>query len=228
MAVTVELVPFLDDLRELYVRPRGFERFHAYLEKMQTATGEMNLPISNVNPMAKPHALQRVEQLQALGGEAIAFDAARAAAARLDGHDSLRLILIVVDDALGGWTNRWFTQFAHRYERRHEVQRGWITVPCWTSEDPSAGAIERETVATLYRTVDERRNGPVRTLRDILAREIRAQRFAGNVSEYERPSYAQTVEPYLDSRDAPVVMPALYGDAVAESLGYSPLGVAIG
>lgn len=228
MAVTVELVPFLDELRELYLQPRGFERFNAYLEKIRTSTGEMNLPISNVNPMAKPHALQRVERLQALGAEAIAFDAARAAAARLDGDDSLRLIVIVVDDALGGWTNRWFTQFAHRYERRHEVRRGWVTVPCWSSEEPSAGAIERETAATLYRTIDERRSGPVRSLRDILAREIRAQRFAGEASPYESPSYAQTIEPYLDSREAPVVMSALYGDRVAESLGYSPLGVAIG
>jgi hypothetical protein len=228
VAVAVELVPLLDELRRLYSRPRGIERFECYLEKLRSSTGEMELPIANVNPMAKSHVLERVEQLLALEAETIAFDAARAAAERLDGEDSLRLVVIVVDDALGGWTNRWFAQFAHRYERRHEVQRGWITVPCWSSEDPSAGAIERETVAALYRTVDERRNGPVRALRDILAREIRAQRFAGNASEFESPSYAQTVEPYLDSHDAPVVMTALYGDAVAASLGYAPLGVAPG
>lgn len=225
MAVSVELVPFLAQLRDLYSQPRGFARFKDYLDILRTQTGEMELPISNVNPMAKPHVLERVEQLIALGAEEIALEAAREGAARLsDVDDALRLIVIVADDALGGWTNRAFAEFAHRHESKHQVQRGWVVVMLWSSEEPSAELIRAETLASLYRTIDERRNGKMRTLREILDREIRTQRFAGAVSPYENAEYHAKVEPYLDSGAAPVVMAALYGDDVAESLGYRPLG----
>jgi hypothetical protein len=223
MAVTVDLVPFLDVLRALYQQPRGFERFQAYLGKLRSSTGEMELPISNVNPMAKPHVLERVEHLIALDAERVAIDAAREGAARLEGDDALRLLVIVIDDAAGGWTNRWFAQHAHRYERRHEVQRGWVTVPCWSSEIPSTEAIERETRASLYRTLDERRHGAVRTLGAILDRESSALAFAGIESPYDSASYRAFVDPYLDSDAAPVVMTALYGNDVAATLGYPPL-----
>lgn len=223
MAVTVELVPFLEELRALYRQPRGLERFQAYLGKLRSSTGEMELPISNVNPMAKPHALACVEGLLALDAERVAIDAAREAAAAFDGDESLRLLVIVIDDAAGGGTNRWFAQHAHRYERRHEVQRGWVTVPCWSSEVPSAEAVERETRAALYRTLDERRHGVVRTLGAMLDRESRALAFAGIESPYASAEYRAFVEPYLGSNAAPVVMAALYGNDVAATLGYPPL-----
>lgn len=225
MAVTVDGVPFLERLRELYTHPRGFARFNEYLAMLRSATGEMELPISSVNPIAKPHVLERVEQLIALDAERLALDAAREGTARLGGDDALRLIVIVADDAQGGWTNRYFSEFAHRHERKHEVQRGWITAVWWSSEDPSVERLRMETLATLYRTIDERRNGAVRTLRAILDREIRTAHFAGVASPYEEAAYRAAIEPHLDSRAAPIVMAALYGDEVAESLGYPPLGI---
>ncbi|MGA7748225.1 MAG: hypothetical protein WCC70_15140 [Candidatus Aquilonibacter sp.] len=225
MAVSVELVPFLAQLRDLYSQPRGFARFKDYLDILRTQTGEMELPISNVNPMAKPHVLERVEQLIALGAEEIALEAAREGAARLsDVDDALRLIVIVADDALGGWTNRAFTEFAHRYESKHHVARGWVVVMLWSSEEPAVELLRAETLATLYRTVDERRNGKVRTLREILEREGRALTFAGGESPYGSAAFRAKVQPYLDSHAAPVVFAALYGDETAASLGYPPLG----
>ncbi|HTU69678.1 MAG TPA: hypothetical protein VMF11_05100 [Candidatus Baltobacteraceae bacterium] len=226
MSIDVELVPFLTQLRELYSQPRGFARFKEYLDILRSQTGEMELPISNVNPMAKPQVLEYVEQLIALDAESEALQAARDGARRFDGvDDALRLIVIVADDAQGGWTNRYFTEFAHRYERKHEVARGWATVMLWSSEQPSPNLVRTRALETLYRTVDERAHGPVRTLREILDREMRTQRFAGTTSRYEEPAYRSKVEPYLDSRAAPIVFAALYGDAAAESLGYPPLGI---
>jgi hypothetical protein len=85
--VTVELVPFLAQLRDLYTQPRGFARFQEYLNILRTETGEMELPISNVNPMAKPHVLARVEELLALGAETVALEAAREGSRRLGDLD---------------------------------------------------------------------------------------------------------------------------------------------
>lgn len=226
MAVGVELVPFLAQLGDLYTQPRGFARFKEYLDILRSETGDMELPISNVNPMAKPHVLERVEQLLALDAEAIALEAAQEGAQRLSGvDDALRLIVIVADDALGGWTNRAFTEFAHRFESKHQVARGWVVVMIWSSEEPPAELIRAETLASLYRTVDERRNGKVRALREILEREERALAFAGVENPYANAAYRAKVEPYLDSHAAPVVFAALYGNEIAESLGYPPLGL---
>lgn len=227
--VTVELVPFLAQLRELYTHPRGFARFAEYLDIIRSKTGEMELPISNVNPMAKPHVLERVEQLLALDAESLAITAALEGAGRLgDVDDTLRIIVIVADDALGGWTNRAFSEFAHRYESKHQVQRGWVVVMLWSSEEPSLERVRAETLAMLYRTVDERRNGKVRTLREIMGREGCSMIFADNEPRYDAAtlqSIRQRIEPYLDSHAAPIVFAALYGDVIAESLGYPPLGI---
>lgn len=229
MPVTIELVQFLAQLRDLYTQPRGFARFQEYLDVLRSENGEMELPISNVNPMAKPHVLERVEQLLALGAEAVAFDAAQQGTLRLaEIDDALRLIVIVADDALGGWTNRAFAEFGHRYESKHQVQRGWVVVMLWSSEEPSVESVRMETLATLYRTVDERRKGNIRTLREILDREGRTMRFAGQARRYDDATVdaiRATIEPHLDSHAAPVVFASLYGDAIAESLGYPPLGV---
>jgi hypothetical protein len=225
--IGVAPVPFLERLRELYVQPRGFERFQSYLALLASETGEMELPISAVNPMGKAHVLACVEHLIALDAEGIALEAAREGALRLGGDDELRLVTIVADDAMGGWTNRAFAEFAHRYERKHEVQRGWVTVLLWSSEEPTRDLVRVRALESLYRTVDERRHGPVRTLREILYREGRALAFAGVESPYDDEAYRATVEPYLESHRAPVVMACYYGDEVAASLGYPPLGVTL-
>jgi len=229
MAVTVELVPWLEQLRELYAKPRSFERFKEYLDILRSQTGEMALPISNVNPMAKPHALQRVEQLIAIGAEEGALVAAREACAKVGGaDDSLRVMVLLIDDAMGGWTNRAFTEFSYRYERKHEVERGWATVIIWTSEEPTAELIATRAYESVYRTLDERAHGPVRSLRQILDREGRTMRFAGDARRYDDATIAairEKVKPHLDSIAAPVLFALLYGDETAESLGYPPLGI---
>ncbi len=227
--VAVELFRCLTKVRELYQLPRTFERFQSYLNLVKTDTGTEALPLSTLNPMAKAHALDRVEQLLAIAAEDRALAAARDAAARMsDLDDSVRIIVLLIDDAMGGWTNRAFAEFSHRYERKYEVPRGWASVVIWTTEDPAPELIEQRTYETLYRTIDERKRGPVRTLREIMDREGRTMRFAGYEPRYDDAtlrSIRATIEPHLDSHAAPVVFAALYGDAVARSLGYPPLGV---
>ncbi len=229
MAVEIELVRCLEKVRDLYRQPRGFERFKEYLDIVRTRSGEMALPLSMVNPMAKAHALERVEHLIAIRGEDVALDAAREAAARVnDGDDELRVIALPVDDAKGGWTNRAFTEFSHRYERKHEVGHGWATVIVWTSEEPSIELVRRRAFEAVYRTLDERRRGSVRTLREILDREGRTMRFSGHSLRYDDAaivSIREKAEPHMDSTAAPVLFALLYGDEIAESLGYPPLGV---
>lgn len=225
MAIAIKAYRCLDKVHALYQMPRTFERFQSYLNLVQVDTGAEALPLSKLNPMAKEHALAYVEQLLELDAEEVVAAAARDAASRLDGDDALNVLLVVMDDAKGGWTNRFFAEFSHRYESKYEVAHGWATVVVWTTEAPTAELLRARAFESVYRTIDERRNGPVRTLGEILDREIRTQRFAGAHSPYEDPAYRAKLEPYLESHAAPVVMTALYGDAAAATLGYPPLGI---
>jgi hypothetical protein len=225
MAITIACYRCLEKVRELYQLPRTFERFQSYLNLVRVDTGTEALPLSKLNPMAKEHALTYVETLIAMNAEDLVCAGAIEAASRLDGNEALKVLLVVMDDAKGGWTNHYFAEFAHRYESKYEVAHGWATVVVWTAEKPAPELLRARAFESVYRTIDERRHGPVRTLRDILDREIRTQRFAESVSPYEGADYRAKVEPYLDSHAAPVVMTALYGDAAAATLGYPPLGI---
>lgn len=225
MAIEIRPYRCLEKVRDLYQMPRSFERFASYLNLVSVDTGTEALPLSKLNPMAKEHALAYVEQLLAINAEDIVASAARDAALRLDGDDELKVLLVLMDDAKGGWTNRYFAEFAHRYENKYEIAHGWATVVVWTAEEPTAQLLRARAFESVYRTIDERRNGPVRTLRAILDREIRTQRFAGVACAYEDTAYRAKVEPYLDSDAAPVVMTALYGDTAGATLGYPPLGI---
>lgn len=225
MAIAITGYRCLEKVRELYQLPRTFERFQSYLNLVRVDTGTEALPLSKLNPMAKEHALAYVEQLLAMHAEDLVIAAARDAASRLDGDEDLKVLLVLMDDAKGGWTNRYFAEFAHRYENKYEVAHGWATVVVWTAETPTDELLRARAFESVYRTIDERRNGPVRTLREILDREIHTQRFAGVASPYEDAAYRAKVEPYLDSHAAPVVMTALYGDTAGATLGYPPLGI---
>jgi hypothetical protein len=228
MAAAVELVRCLESVRVLYAQPRSFERFKKYLDLVRVDTGAEAVPLSRLNPMAKEHALAYVEQLLAMSAEDLVFAAAQEAAAQLNGEDRLKALLVLMDDAKGGWTNRAFAEFAHQFENKYEVEHAWATVVVWTSEEPTPELLRRRAFESVYRTVDERRHGPVRSLRGIMDREGCTLRFAGHERRYDDATLRairERIEPHLDSRAAPIVFAALYGDATAESLGYPPLGV---
>lgn len=228
MPVKVEFYRSLEGVRGLYQMPRTFERFAAYLKLVQVDNGTEALPLSRLNPMAKDHALAYVETLLAMNAEDQVLAAAQDAASQLEGDDALKVLLVLMDDAKGGWTNRAFSEFAHQYENKYEVAHNWATVVIWTAEEPTPELLRRRAFESLYRTADERRHGPVRTIREILDREGRTMRFAGHVRRYDDATVdviRTAIEPHLDSHAAPIVFAALYGDDIAQSLGYPPLGV---
>jgi len=228
MAITIKPYRCLESVRVLYKQPRSFERFQKYLELVRVDTGTEAVPLSRLNPMAKEHALAYVEQLLIMSAEDLVFAAAQEAAARLDGDDRLKALLVLMDDAKGGWTNRAFSEFAHQFENKYEVEHAWATVVVWTSEEPTPELLRRRAFESVYRAIDERHHGPVRSLRGIMEREGRTMLFAGHERRYDDATLRairERIEPYLDSQAAPIIFASLYGDAIAESLGYPALGV---
>ena len=228
----LEFVPLLRIQRELYDQPRGMERFRSYLRTMVDArTGDLELPLVAMNPMGKDHVpalLDRLLAVDADGAGAVAMRAAaeRPATRRVSGR--YRVALVVADDAHGGWTNRYQSEFDQRFEGTALYKRGWITAVLWTSEEPSAEAAGREVATAVHRFAHVRRHGPATTLKAMLAQEGEAMASAGcrePALDADDLAYTrETMAPYLVRGDRPTAVACLYGDEAARELGYPPLG----
>lgn len=206
--------------REIYSLPRGMERFRAYLATLTGGGDELALPLAAMNPMGKEHMLRAVDAWIAAGAEESAAAAVREATPRLaDAPGRIRIGLVIADDIAGAWTNRLTTDFAHRFESAALYRRDFAVALLWASGPASADRARREVLLSLARAAYERTHGIARTLRERLAQEHDALRFAGG-----KPGPLPPAE-LLDASDAPTLFACLYGDEAARSLGYTPLGV---
>jgi hypothetical protein len=235
-----ELVPILEKLRDLYLIPRGPDRFQAYID---LATGGATVskdiaypPLVTVNPMAKEHALEFVESWIALGAEDVARTVLEEANLRLMsvGYSStVKVGLSVLDDLKGGWTNRTFNDAA-RFKVGESLEKtGWVCVPLWTSEIPKLEELRSVVLESAYRAAFVVQHGDPKTLREMMAQEGAVAAFANRSlefdnleSQHEELEYSRAViAPHLDSMHQPTVIACLYGDDAARELGYPPLGL---
>jgi len=136
----VTYLPVLAVLRELYLQPRDMRRFREYIQTMTGGTDDVVLPIGLANPMAREHALSRVDELIALDADASGAAAARDAEVRLRDvpGPEIKASIVLVDDVGGGWTNRYTTEAMARFPSRGALKRPFATALVWTSESPSA------------------------------------------------------------------------------------------
>jgi hypothetical protein len=227
----VTYVPVLHTLRELYSRPRDMRRFERYIATLTGGTDDVVLPIGVANPMAREHALHKIDELLALGAEEIGAEAAATAGARL-AHSSpeleIKAALVLADDVAGGWTNRFTTEAMVRFPGRGALKRPFATALAWTSESPTAVQLSQEVLAAIYRVAYQQRRGLPTSLRAMLDQEGLAGIFAGlrpALSSGELAKVRTILKELGDDPPYPRAFAALYGDAAAEQLGYGPLGL---
>lgn len=235
----IECVPQLEVLRELYEKPRDMARFSWYLEQMlgKDADGELDviLPITGANPMGRQHCLDAVVELLRIDAERVSREAALEALPHFTGVDvDVKLSVTLLDDVGGGWTHRYLTEAGirmctdPRLERSAVRRRRFVTVPCWTSERYTPERIRQLTRASLFRFAHMFQRGLPRTLREIMAMDGNARRFAGEtpgLSEEELEYTHAVIEPFLESAEFPVQFACLFGDEAAREVGYPPQGL---
>jgi len=227
----LELVPLLAIQRELYAMPAGADRFNRYIATLTGGGDDIDLlPLGALNPMAKPHLAAYIERLIELGAEATVAAAMQEAMARLARIGGRRKVgLAVADDAMGGWTNRYFSEASLRFDLKASLDRGWASVVCWSSEPPTTAGIYAETLASVYRSAYAAAHGPAATLDQRMRQEGAASLFAhasAPALDAEELAYSQEViAPYRESAAFPEIMACLYGDEAAASLGYPTLGL---
>ena len=226
----LEYVPLLQVQRELYAIPRGGTRFRAYLHTMiDPRTRDLRLPLVNMNPMGKEHVPRLIDELLSLDADGVARQAAeRAAAVQRAVAGSFRVALVVVDDAGGGWTNRYTNDYASRFATRPLLSRGWLTATAWTGDTPSRARVRGESATAVHRAAYLLAHGEALSLGEMLAQEGYAMARAGcrqPALEADELAYTRAaLQPLLLRRDRPPVMACLYGDRAAQSLGYPPQG----
>ena len=141
-----------------------------------------------MNPMGKDHVTALLDALLALDADGVAARAAAEASARLaDVPGDFKAALVVADDLMGGWTNRYDYEFTLRFRSGPPppadprlprwLRRFWVIGVLWSSEAPSERAVREAVLTAAYRVAYVQRHGPARTLRDMLAQE--GQRHGG-------------------------------------------------
>jgi hypothetical protein len=226
--MNVEVVPALRAQRDLLDVPRGMERFDAYVRTMIGPDDAIELPLFLFNPMAREHVAEVLDVMLGFDAEGIARQAAVEAAQRLSGDGTIEVIAIVIDDARGGWTNRYITDFEVRFTAFSGAP-AWAQAVVWSSEGTDAERFRRTVLSTISRSAHIGAHGNASTLREMLQQEGRAARFAGGPDrELSADDLAYTIEvitPHLDSTERPTQMSCLYGDDAAREVGYEPLGL---
>lgn len=243
----LEYVPLLQTQRGLQTLPRNYARFRQYLRTM-LGPDEVRLPpLGIMNPMGKDHVTALLDELLALDADGIgARAAAEVAAALPDVPGEFKTTLVVADDLMGGWTNRYDYEFGlrfgsghHRFEPDPDSPSGfrlprwlkhcWLTSVLWSSEAASARAVREAVVLPALRWAYVRRHGPARTLRDMLAQEgqvMAAAGCAGPMLDEEDIAYTREVlVPLLGAGDKRTVIECLFGDAAGATLGFTPRGL---
>jgi hypothetical protein len=139
--MNLTFVPLLETIRVLYLQPRDLNRFRNYLRMVKTADGTdlEFVPLVALNPMAKDHVLNVVNQLIAIEAERIARNCVEELLPCFrECPVDYRVGITVVDDIGGGWTNRYSVEY-DAMTNPEPAKRGWISCPFWVSEPVESG-----------------------------------------------------------------------------------------
>ena len=223
--------PLLAVQRELQGLPRGRERFETYLRVLLNESPDDvgPVPLISMNPMAGAHVTELLDALLAMNADELGAQTADEAAAKLaDVPGEFPTAMVVVDDLKGGWTNR----YAHEFALRRPVpsaKRFWITAALWSSEGASARTLGTALLSAIHRAAYVQRNGPSRTLGELISQEGYALAAAGCDGPTLDPddlTYTREIlSPLRDADDMPTIVASLFGDPAARSLGLPKLGL---
>src|SRR4051812_8127726 len=129
-----------------------------------------------MNPMGKDHVTALLDKFLAMDADDIGARVAAEALARLaDVPGDFKAGLVVVDDLLGGGTNRYDYEFTLRFgpdhlrsrrsppERPRWLKDYWVMGVLWSSEPPSAQVVREALLTAAHRVAYWHRHDPART-----------------------------------------------------------------
>jgi hypothetical protein len=232
-----ELLPIIETILELYQKPRNFDRFQDYLSVLQGDTkGDLAVPIGGFNPMAKEHVVEKLLELKAINAEKIIeetiFELNKQNILRGYPNDVFKISITLSDDAKGGWTNRFTTDYDSKFKLNALINRHFCTPVFWTSEVFDPILIRERTLEYAFRTIYWLSKPKPKTLKEHVEQEI----FVANQIKYQI-KYQSKVEPcdvhflnnfyqkHVETDDYSIIFNFYYGDNASEQLGFKTYGV---
>jgi hypothetical protein len=201
-------------------------------------TGPELVPLLLANPMARDHVTALLDALLALDADGVAAQSASEVLAGLDDvPGDFDAGLVVVDDLMGGWTNRYAAEYTIRFQTgpppeqrpRWLTTRPWVYGVLWSSEPASEESARAAITTAIYRMAYVQQHGLARTLRSMLAQEGNVMAAAGcNAPTLDADDLAYTREvlrPSLDADDMRTAIECLFGDSAGRTLGFAPRGL---
>lgn len=238
----MKLVPLLAIQRGLYNVPIE-SRFHSYLDTMlQPNRQDIRYPLQNMNPMAKAHVPELLDQYLDLKADEIAKQVVEEVAghpyADIFASDNLSLGLVLADDALGGWTDRVDVEFKNTFQTQAMLKRGWVEAILWSSDKATAPTVRLPVELAIHRTayILQHNTCPT-TLKEMLDQEacVWKQYHSDTSSSTGRTDLEgldSAMELLKQNQDAcvqgegyPTIVAAYFGDKAAEARGFPCLGM---
>lgn len=229
--ITFEILPIIDIMIDLYEQPRTLERFQEYLKTLQGGTGgDLAIPISGFNPMAKEHLLDKLKELKELDAEKIIEETLKQVnnKALLKISQHFKVALNLSDDLKGGWTNRYTSDYDSKFKMSGLLNRGFCTPIFWASESFTPIKIRERTLEYTFRAVYWLNNPKLKTLKEHLDQEIFVANQIRFESKFQRSDFKELDKFYTENRDTDsyhLIFNFFYGDEASKSLEFPTFGV---
>ena len=230
--MTFTILPTIDIMSALYRKPRNIERFKKYIQILEGGTkGDLAMPIGGFNPMGKDHVLHRLTELKELDAEGIInhkLNGLNKEFSEQFGDAVFKVALSLSDDLMGGWTNRYTSDYDGKFKLNAMVSRGFCIITFWTGELFDTQLIKERTIEACYRTMHWLEKPKPKTLEEHIAQE----KFAASKIKYHNedlPENFEALDGYYkqnkDTEDYHVIFNFLYGDNASIELGFPAFGI---
>jgi hypothetical protein len=222
--MTFELLPILDIMLNFYQKPRGNERFQEYIKILRGNTkDDLVMPIGGFNPMAKEHILDKLNELKTLSAEKIIQEVLEKLNEKklIQNEKIYKIALNVSDDLLGGWTNRFTTDFDSKFKINALVKRQFCTPIFWTSESYTEHLIRQRTFEYALRTIYWLNKPKPNTLKEFVEQEqFVIQNSPVSIQMSQSESLKNFYLKHSESDNYHLIFNFFYGDEASNQLGF--------
>jgi len=228
-----ELFPIIDKMKGLYCKPISANRFQEYITELQGKTkGDMSLPISGFNPMAKEHIIQKLDELIDLEAEKIierTLEELNVSIANTQVDRTFKVVINLADDLKGGWTNHYTTDFDSKFKLNAFVTRNFCSPYFWSSENYSKELVKQRILEYAFRTIYWTENTKPITLEEHFQQELfvakKLNTKSGTVDKENYEKLKLFFEVNREKDDYSLIFNFFYGDRVSKSLEFKTFGI---